>query len=162
MAGDPYRTLGISPTASEQELRAAYRRLALRHHPDRNGGSLESARRFEDVQEAYAEVRRRRAQTVPPAAHDRGRAREVDARMAELEHELRQAQAARDRAARTAAATARDRAARAAARAAGAFASDRHASDEELGYVRTDDSFTKIVDDALSELSHWVSERRHD
>ncbi|MGH2872692.1 MAG: J domain-containing protein, partial [Solirubrobacteraceae bacterium] len=58
---DPYLTLGVDPSAGEEELHAAYRRLVQRHHPDHNGGSAESARRFELVQEAYAEVRRRRA-----------------------------------------------------------------------------------------------------
>jgi len=46
------------------------------------------------------------------------------------------------------------------ARAAAAADSPRRATDEELGYVTTDDSFTKIFDDAVSELSHWFEERR--
>ncbi|MHB1571563.1 MAG: J domain-containing protein, partial [Solirubrobacteraceae bacterium] len=59
---DPYRVLGVSPSASEAEIRSAYRRLVQLHHPDHNAGSADAARRFELVQEAYAEVRRRRAQ----------------------------------------------------------------------------------------------------
>ena len=58
---DPYRTLGVAASATDAELRAAYRRLVQLHHPDHNGGSQESARRFEEVQEAYAEARRLRA-----------------------------------------------------------------------------------------------------
>src|ERR1700758_2231820 len=44
MAGppDPYQTLGIDPSASEVELRAAYRRAVQRHHPDHNNGSAEA------------------------------------------------------------------------------------------------------------------------
>src|ERR1700748_281942 len=58
---DPYKTLGVAASASDAELRAAYRRLVQLHHPDHNGGSEESERRFEEVQDAYAEARRRRA-----------------------------------------------------------------------------------------------------
>ena len=65
---DPYRTLGISANASEDEVRAAYRRLVQLHHPDHNGGSAESARRFEAVQEAYAQIRSAR----PAAPRIRG------------------------------------------------------------------------------------------
>ena len=54
---DPYQTLGVKANASDAEIRAAYRRLVQVHHPDHNGGSAESARRFEEVQEAYARVR---------------------------------------------------------------------------------------------------------
>jgi curved DNA-binding protein CbpA len=163
MAGpaDPYQTLGIDPSASEVELRAAYRRAVQRHHPDHNNGSPESARRFEEVQEAYAEIRRRRAAgagppprrsapdpppTTPPADPD------LEARLAKLEGELKAARDARDRAARAAR--------EAAARAARAARPER-ASDEELGYVSTDDSFSKILDDAATELSdRWSDARR--
>src|SRR3954451_2880676 len=59
MRRDPYRVLGISPGASSEELHDAYRRLVKLHHPDRNGGSEESAQRFAEIQEAYEEVRAR-------------------------------------------------------------------------------------------------------
>jgi len=48
---DPYRTLGLAPTASLAEVKAAYRRLAKTNHPDAGGeGSLP---RFLAIQAAY-------------------------------------------------------------------------------------------------------------
>ena len=67
-ARDPYQVLGVDPGATDTDVRAAYRRLVLKHHPDHNGGSAESARRFEEVQEAYARVRELRAAGAPPRA----------------------------------------------------------------------------------------------
>ncbi len=63
---DPYRTLGVSSGVSDAELRAAYRRAVQRYHPDHNGGSTESARRFEEVQDAYATIREMRARPSAP------------------------------------------------------------------------------------------------
>ncbi|MGA8161986.1 MAG: molecular chaperone DnaJ [Acidobacteriaceae bacterium] len=50
---DYYEVLGVSRTATDQELKAAYRRLALQHHPDRNPGDVESEERFKACSEAY-------------------------------------------------------------------------------------------------------------
>ena len=47
-----YTTLGVAPTASQAEIRAAYRRLALEHHPDRRGARGEE--RMARVNAAYA------------------------------------------------------------------------------------------------------------
>jgi curved DNA-binding protein CbpA len=165
---DPYEVLGISHSASETELRAAYRKLVQRHHPDHNDGSPESAWNFEEVQEAYARVREMRAAgairtagmsaaTVgaPGAtAADETSGESVEARLADLERQVREAQAARAEA-EAAAADARRR-----ARAAASDARERagRPSDEELGYVTTDDSFSKILDDAASKLGAWLSE----
>ena len=81
-APDPYQVLGVSRSASDEEVRSAYRRLAQLHHPDHNGGSREAA-----------------------AAYKRP-------------------------------------------------------SDEELGYVHTDDTFGKVLADARQELSERLSEAR--
>ncbi len=168
---DPYQTLGVSPGVSDAELRAAYRRLVRATHPDHNGGSAESARRFEAVQEAYTEVLARRRNHVAGAAAASGGASagpgapgsdpDVETRLADLERELRQAQAERERARRAAQQAARTAdAERAAATARGE--AERRYTDEELGYITTDDSFSKILSDAASELSDRVSEARQE
>lgn len=50
---DYYQTLGISQDASPETIKRAYRKLAMEHHPDRNGGDPEAERRFKEVSEAY-------------------------------------------------------------------------------------------------------------
>jgi hypothetical protein len=52
---DPYRILGIPPTASAEEVKKAYHRLALRFHPD--GGPEGNKERFQAVHEAYEAVK---------------------------------------------------------------------------------------------------------
>jgi curved DNA-binding protein CbpA len=141
-ARDPYETLGISATASDEELRAAYRRLVQLHHPDHNDGSPAAARRFEEVQEAYTRISELRAAGKEKPVADPA----IEARMANLERELREAHQRREQA-------------RAAARQAAAETFKRP-SDEELGYVTTDDSFSKILADARSEISERLSDAR--
>jgi len=52
--GDPYRTLGVAPGATKDEIRAAFRRLVVRFHPDKNPGREGWAgRRFCEIVEAY-------------------------------------------------------------------------------------------------------------
>ena len=50
---DYYDVLGVSRGVSEQELKSAYRKLALQHHPDRNPGSKEAEEKFKEAAEAY-------------------------------------------------------------------------------------------------------------
>jgi DnaJ domain len=167
---DPYQTLGVGPGASDAELRAAYRRLVQLHHPDHNRGSAESTRRFEEIQDAYAQVRERRSGTTgtrsrtsarpqpPPRPSTRaastgagptrsgptGAGPPPDPRLADLEREIREAHLARERA-------------RQAAREA-ATASAKRPSDEELGYITTDDSLGKILADARAQASQRFAE----
>jgi molecular chaperone DnaJ len=51
---DFYAVLGISPDASADEVKKAYRKLARQHHPDANAGDTNAERRFKEVGEAYA------------------------------------------------------------------------------------------------------------
>ena len=50
---DYYRILGVHLEATEDEIRRAYRHLALQWHPDRNAGSAETTERFKEISEAY-------------------------------------------------------------------------------------------------------------
>jgi curved DNA-binding protein CbpA len=187
-----YRTLGVSPGASDDELRAAYRRLVKRHHPDHNGGSLESAQMFEAVQDAYAELVKLRSGggargggatgargasgsstrggsgssarggsgSSAGGSAAAGADPHIETKIADMERELRAAQAARERAqeaARRAVAEASREAADTRSRAA---AGGERPSDEDLGYFSTDDSLSKIIADARSELSNLFSEAR--
>jgi DnaJ-class molecular chaperone len=158
---NPYETLGVGPDASDAQIRTAYRRLVQLHHPDHNAGSAESARRFEEVQEAYARIRelrkggsRRTTGSEGPRAGTRAGASgagadpAVDARLEDLERQLREAQVAREQARRAA----RD--------AAAASTGYKRPSDEELGYVTTDDSFSKIIADARDELADRLTVAR--
>ncbi len=50
---DPYEVLGVKKTASEADIRSAYRALAKRHHPDLNPGDAKAEAQFKDIQAAY-------------------------------------------------------------------------------------------------------------
>lgn len=52
-----YERLGLSRDASSEEIKKAYRRVALKYHPDRNEGSKEAEARFKEVTEAYEVLR---------------------------------------------------------------------------------------------------------
>jgi molecular chaperone DnaJ len=56
MNSDPFSVLGVSQSASEDEIKSAYRKLAKKHHPDVNQGSASSEAKMKEINEAYAEA----------------------------------------------------------------------------------------------------------
>jgi molecular chaperone DnaJ len=54
---DFYTTLGVAKTAEDDEIKQAYRKLAMQSHPDRNGGSKEAEEKFKAITEAYDVLR---------------------------------------------------------------------------------------------------------
>jgi len=64
---DYYGVLGVARTASDQEIKSAYRKLALKYHPDRNPGDAAAEEKFKESAEAYAVL----ADADKRAAYDR-------------------------------------------------------------------------------------------
>jgi molecular chaperone DnaJ len=54
MQRDYYEVLGVARDCGEPDLKVAYKKLAMEHHPDRNGGCEEAAGRFKEINEAYS------------------------------------------------------------------------------------------------------------
>ncbi len=50
---DYYEVLGVSKSAEADEIKKAYKRLAMKHHPDRNEGDAEAEKKFKEAREAY-------------------------------------------------------------------------------------------------------------
>lgn len=169
-AVDPYAVLGVAPEISDIELRRVYRGLVKRHHPDHNGGSAESARRFAQIQNAYAVIADRRrgsgagAPTGPGTASSRSDAGApyssaaiqdpIQDRIASMEREVAAKREAEQRRTQEQARQRREQAAKLAAsqRFQTAQRQRVHSTPEELGYYSTDDSLTKIIDDAAEQL----------
>src|SRR5882672_6643581 len=51
---DYYEVLEVSKTATPEELKAAYRKVAIKFHPDKNQGNKEAEEKFKEVNEAYS------------------------------------------------------------------------------------------------------------
>lgn len=54
---DPYKVLGVSPDASDEEVKRAYRALAKKYHPDRNPGDAAAARKMREINAAYEQIK---------------------------------------------------------------------------------------------------------
>ncbi len=54
---DPYKVLGVSPEASDEEIKKAYRRLAKEYHPDRNPGDPIAAKKMQQINDAYDQIK---------------------------------------------------------------------------------------------------------
>ena len=54
MAEDYYKILGVNKSASKDEIKKAYRKLAFKYHPDKNKGNKEAEEKFKKINEAYA------------------------------------------------------------------------------------------------------------
>lgn len=54
---DPYKVLGLQQGASEDEVKSAYRRLAKKYHPDLNPGNEEAARKMNEINAAYDQIK---------------------------------------------------------------------------------------------------------
>ena len=54
---DPYKVLGVSPNASDDEIKQAYRRLAKQYHPDRNPGDTTAAKKMQEINAAYEQIK---------------------------------------------------------------------------------------------------------
>lgn len=67
MAKDYYETLGIGKTASDDEIKKAYRKLAMKYHPDKNPGDKKAEEKFREATEAYEILQ----DTQKRAAYDR-------------------------------------------------------------------------------------------
>ena len=57
MVDDPYKVLGVSPNASDEEIKTAYRRLAKQYHPDRNPGDEYAAKKMQQINAAYEQIK---------------------------------------------------------------------------------------------------------
>lgn len=57
MIDDPYKVLGVSRDASDDEIKQAYRRLAKQYHPDRNPGDTAAAKKMQQINAAYEQIK---------------------------------------------------------------------------------------------------------
>ena len=63
MVSDPYKVLGVSPDASDEEIKKAYRELTKKYHPDLNPGDEHAAQMMNDVNTAYDMIKSGAVQT---------------------------------------------------------------------------------------------------
>lgn len=72
MIEDPYKVLGVSRDASDDEIKRAYRRLAKQYHPDLNPGDPVAARKMQEINAAYEQIKNpeKAAHSGPQGGYD--------------------------------------------------------------------------------------------
>ena len=68
MIDDPYKVLGVSPDASDEEIKRAYRNLAKKYHPDKNPGDPVAAKKMQQVNAAYEQIKNPERHSLTPEA----------------------------------------------------------------------------------------------
>ncbi|KAH9950007.1 DnaJ-domain-containing protein [Amylocystis lapponica] len=64
MGTDYYKLLGVSRDASDDEIKKAYKKMALKWHPDRNGGSEAASKKFKEISEAFEVLSDKQKRTI--------------------------------------------------------------------------------------------------
>ena len=70
MITDPYKVLGVSPDASDEEIKRAYRALAKKYHPDLNPGDEEATRKMQEINAAYEQIKNPQNQQTGQSGYD--------------------------------------------------------------------------------------------